>query len=411
MFTRPANEKSQHTRPANERSQYIRPVNERSQHIRPAREKSQHRITKTERIIPKSQQGNRKHKNVNNTRSKPAVSRHSDIFAGRHKGRNAIDRSSLHSSYDKSYTRRNRHHHHHKNGHHHHRFGHYPHRTYHRVIWPRYRYIVHYNWGPRWAFQYVYPYYHRRYIFVSLGGYWPIEYRYARYYWYGCHPYYWYGYYPVAYEVKGDTYNYYTYNYNYSETGEVADGVRPVDENTFADVREKLAAQSAEEPDEETLADECFEDAVKAFEEGDYELAADKFAEAIDLEPDDIILPFAYVQALFADEQYAKAVEVLREAVIELPPEKEGVFFPRGLYPDDDILFEQIGRLEGKADLYSLDADMQLLLGYQLLGAGRLDQAEEPLQRAGENLENAAAAETLLELLEKIKTESAEDAD
>jgi len=72
---------------------------------------------------------------------------------------------------------------------------------------------VYYDCGPWFGFRYVYPYYHRKYIFISLGGYWPFDYCYARYYWYGCHPYYWYGYYPVAQEVQGDTYNYYTYNY------------------------------------------------------------------------------------------------------------------------------------------------------------------------------------------------------
>ena len=44
-----------------------------------------------------------------------------------------------------------------------------------------------------YGISYYYPSYHRKYLFVSLGGYWPYSYRYQRYYWYGCHPYYWYG--------------------------------------------------------------------------------------------------------------------------------------------------------------------------------------------------------------------------
>ncbi len=272
--------------------------------------------------------------------------------------------------------------------------------------------MLHYSFGPWFTFRYVYPYYHRKYLFVSLGGYWPLSYRYRRYYWYGYHPYAWYGYYPIAREVQGDTYNYYTYNYYNDDnvvgsvSSQVIDGIQPVDHNTFADIREKLAQQAAEEPGEVTLADRYFEDAVKAFEADNYDAAIEKFAEAMALAPDDIILPFAYSQALFAKEQYSQAAEVLRGTLANVSPEKEGIFYPRGLYPDDDELFEQINRLAEKAELYSFDADLQLLLGYQLLGIGKLDEAVEPLQRAGRDMENAVAATTLLNVLEKIRAEN-----
>ena len=291
------------------------------------------------------------------------------------------------------------------------RFRHHRSWMFHRIVWPTYRRIVYYNHGPHFTFRYVYPYHHRKYVFVSLGGYWPLGYRYVRYYRYGYHPYYWYGSYPAIYEVEGDTYNYYTYNYGSDTTGEVTDYTKPVDANTFADVRERLAAQAARKPAPETPADRCFEDAVKAFEAGDYDTAADKFADALDLATDDMVLPFAYVQALFADQQYSKAVEVLREALAQLPPDKEGVFYPRGLYPDDDMLFEQIGRLAAKVELDPSDEDLQLLLGYQLLGAGKLDRAVELLQQVSPNSENTAPAAKLLELLEKIRAENAEDND
>jgi tetratricopeptide (TPR) repeat protein len=280
----------------------------------------------------------------------------------------------------------------------------------HRIIWPRYRFPVYYSCGPRFTFRYVYPFYLRRYIFVSLGGYWPMDYCYLRYYWYGCHPYWWYGYYPVAREVTGDTYNYYTYNYYYSdgaastEYSQAADAIMPVDHNTFADVREKLAQQAANEPAAETAADVQFDEAVKAFEAGDYETAVENFSEAEKLAPDDMVLPFAYSQALFANEQYAEAAEVLRTALAKVSPEKEGVFYPRGLYSDDEILFEQIEHLKQKAESYSFDADLQLLFGYQLLGIGEVDKAVEPLQQASLDLENAEAATVLLNLIEKIKT-------
>lgn len=293
------------------------------------------------------------------------------------------------------------------------RFGHYPGRIFNRIVWPRSRYIIRYRWGPHFTFRYVYPYHHRRYVFVSLGGYWPLGYRHLRYYWYGYHPYYWYGYYPWAYRVGGDTYNYYTYNYSNQTVPQtsapVTNVIRPVDENTFADVREKLARQAAEEPAEETETDQLFEDAVKAFEGGDYKLAAGNFAEAIEMAPDDIVLPFAYVQALFAQEQYSKAAEALRETLGELSGDEMDVFFPRGLYAEDDTLFEQIELLAETAEAYSFDSDLQLLLGYQLLGVGEFDEAIEPLEQASLDSYNAEAAIILLELLEKVKNENSED--
>jgi tetratricopeptide (TPR) repeat protein len=246
-----------------------------------------------------------------------------------------------------------------------------------------------------------------------------VEYTCARYYWYGYHPYAWYGYYPIPYEVQGDTYNYYTYNSYYdnepaaSTTTTTAwptqteNYIRPVDSNTFADVREKLARQTAAQPDQATLADTYFEEGVKVFEVNDFNAAAVKFAKAMELAPDDMVLPFAYAQALFANGQYTESAQVLRAALVKVSPDKEGVFYPRGLYSGDDILFEQVIRLSEKAEVFSFDADLQLLLGYQLLGLGEVDEASEPLLRAGEDLQNASAAAVLLKLQEKIKANGA----
>lgn len=239
---------------------------------------------------------------------------------------------------------------------------------------------------------------------MSLGGYWPLDYGYRRYYWYGWHPYYWYGYYPAAYEVAGDTYNYYTYSYG-GETIDAETGdLTSVDADTFADVRERLAKEAAKEPEAETKADRLFDEGVKAFEAGDYDKAADKFADAGNLDPDDMILPFAYVQALFADEEYTKAAKALRQALAQLPQDQQEVFFPRGLYPDQERLLEQIDTLTIKAHSYSFGGDMELLLGYQLLGTGKLDEAQELLEQIESDSKNAAAAETLLGLAERIRT-------
>ena len=286
----------------------------------------------------------------------------------------------------------------------------------HRIVHPKYHFGIYYNWGPYFTCRYFWPYYHRKYVFISLGGYWPIDYSYRRYYWYGYHPYYWYGYYPIAREVEGDTYNYYTYNY-YDTDGVATTGVATtgdygqsgIDENTFADVRERLAQQAAEEPAAQTLADTYFDDGVKAFEIGGYGVAAEKFAKAMELAPDDMILPFAYSQALLAEGKYIAAAEVLRGALLKVTPEKEGIFYPRGLYPDEETLFAQIDRLTEQADLDKTNADLQLLSGYHLLGVGETEEAIESLQQARLDSVNNKAAEVLLNLAEKLKTEGSSE--
>jgi hypothetical protein len=286
----------------------------------------------------------------------------------------------------------------------------YAYRDYHgllcnRLVWPSYRLLIGYNCGPSFAFHYVYPYYHRKYIFVSLGGYWPYDYCYARYYWYGWHPYYWYGYYPIAREVEADTYNYYTYNY-YNNGEQVATYQSQVaDPGRFENLAEKQA-----EPAETTLADTYFEEGVKAFEVAEYNTAIQKFTKAMELAPDDMILPFALSQALMAGGQYSNAAAILRDALAKVRPDKEGVFYPRGLYPDEQRLLDQIDLLSEQAEQYSFDADLQLLLGYQLLGIGQTDRAVEPLMNAKKDLVNADAAAVLFGLLEKVKTSNGQAA-
>jgi hypothetical protein len=259
------------------------------------------------------------------------------------------------------------------------------------------------------------PRYHRKYIFVTFSGWWPAQYRYMRYYWYGCSPYEWYDYYPVTRDIQSDTYNYYyTDNYYYgSDAGAtvVSDGIRPVDHTTFQDVRERMAQQAAEEPASETVADTYFEEAVEAFEKGDFDTAAEKFSQASELAPEDVILPFAYAQALFAGEKYTQAAEVLRFALETIEPENQGVFFPRGLYPDEQTLSEQIEKLSDAVRLSDFESDLQLLLGYQLFGIGETEEAIEPLQQAILDAVNHKAATVLSELLEKIKMESKEEND
>lgn len=280
----------------------------------------------------------------------------------------------------------------------------------HRVIFPPRRpHRIYYHRSPHFTFRYFHPRHHRKYIFVSLGGCWPIGYNYTRYYWYGCHPYRWYGYNPVIYQVEGDTYNYYTYDG--IDSGAVttllpSEGIRPVDENTFADVRQRLAEQAAKEPDQPTVIDRYFENAVDAFDAGDYKTAANKLAVAVELKRDDLVLPFAYVQALFADQQYNKAAQILRDALGRMGSDQRDIFYPRGLYPEENVLFEQIGRLAAKAERENTDTDLQLLLGYHYLGTGKLDRAQEQLLKISTGGKNAEAAAILQEIMQKAKTEN-----
>ncbi len=282
-------------------------------------------------------------------------------------------------------------------------------RLHHRIIWPTYYYPVYYPFGAGWHLDYVYPYYHRKYVFTSLGGWWPYDYTYRRYYWYGYHPYVWYGYYPVAREVVVGSDNYYTYNYNfYDEDGNYTtySSSTPLEATTQAEVQARLQQRKAAEPAPQTLADTRFDEGVKSFEAGDYATAGVKFDEAMRLAPKDMILPFALAQVLFADGDYRRAAEVLRVALKEVTPEKEGVFFPRGLYANDEVLYGQIDKLLDKADQAGDDSDLQLLLGYQLLGVGETGYAREQLEQARQDPKNAASAGTLLNVVEKMEKEA-----
>lgn len=282
-----------------------------------------------------------------------------------------------------------------------------------RIIWPRYHYPVYYRWGPYVHYRHVYPYYHRKYVFVSLGGWWPWDYTYTRYYWYGWHPYTWYGYYPVPREVEAGTHNYYTYNYyTGDESVAASQDVLPygIDAETLGKVQQRVAEQQVAEPAAQTQADTYFENGVTSFEAGRYAEAAMAFAAAMELSPEDRILPFAYAQAMFANKQYSDSAKVLRMALQNVSPEEQGVFYPRGLYANDDALFGQIEELLGKAEDYGFDADLQLLLGYHLLGIGETEYARAPLEQAGRDQRNAQAAKVLLALLNKIEAAGAEGA-
>jgi tetratricopeptide (TPR) repeat protein len=293
--------------------------------------------------------------------------------------RRRIDRTTGH--YDYPSTRRSYYHYHRD---------YYPsHRIFYWISWPDCCRPICYDWGLSFSFGYFWPYYHRRFVFVSLGGYWPA-YTYRRYYWYGWHPYRWYGYYPPEYVIAGNTYNYYYYN--------TAPQGKELDK-----ANKKFEENAPARPAEETPADRDFEAAVKDFGAGDYAAATAKFHDAMQSAPEDIVVPFAYTQALFASGQYQKAAEALRQALLKSSPQQEGVFYPRGLYSDESILNKQIQQLEEAVEQNPVDANLRLLLGYQLLGMGKLDEASEQLESARLNSHTNQAAGLLIDVLEKNK--------
>ena len=70
------------------------------------------------------------------------------------------------------------------------------------------------------------------------------------------------------------------------------------------------------------------------------------------------------------------------------------------------FLQTQLKILTDKAALYSLDADLQLILGYQMLGLGDLDEAQKHLDLATGDIRNAPAANVLINLLNKMKAKT-----
>ncbi len=169
----------------------------------------------------------------------------------------------------------------------------------------------------------------------------------------------------------------------------------------FADVRDRLYGAESEPPDDVTLADIYFEEGVQAFEKGDYALAVEQFGYAVNLVPGDIVLPFVYAQALFADGRYLAAVSVVRRALVNLPADQPTVFYPRGLYADEAMLETQIERLRHALSQRPDDYDLSLLLGYHLLGVDRASEAGTYLARAALDRHNEHAAGVLVDLLDE----------
>jgi tetratricopeptide (TPR) repeat protein len=258
-----------------------------------------------------------------------------------------------------------------------------------------------------YGLSYYYPGYHRRFIFVSLGGYWPVGYHYSRYYWYGCHPYYWYG--PTLVDPYPAVEEYNTYNtYNYYGDASTTEGMGwryPFGDENY-DASDYIKKSSpVDKPESETAADQSFARAVDLFAAGNYEGAAGQLREAVKQSPEDVVLPFTYAQALFANGDYSLAAGVLRVAVAQIPEDELTIYYPRGLYADEKVLSEQIAALETAISAEPFSTDYHLLLGYQYMGTGDLNKARGALFEAAKNQANQPTVGKLLQLTDKLEQE------
>jgi len=228
-------------------------------------------------------------------------------------------------------------------------------------------------------------YYPRRYLFFSLP--------YYRYY----YPY------PVYYYPEP----YYGYVYDdYKPAG--SQQQLYVGADTFRDVREKLGRQKAVESALQERVNRHLDNIAGSFADSDFTEALLLARQAAQAEPDSSVLRFVHSQCLFAAGEYGEAAVVLRDALLKSDSEQAGVFYSPGLYPDQDILAAQISDLiDAAAEAKQFDAHLQLLLGYQLLGIGRYEDALDALQKAKLDYMNKKAAELLIDVLEKAQQQDA----
>ncbi len=167
--------------------------------------------------------------------------------------------------------------------------------------------------------------------------------------------------------------------------------------------------QQEESTEDQTAADETLDDQVirhldsisQAFADGKYEQATRYAEEAVIDNSDNALLRFVHSQTLFATGKYTNAAAVLRRALQTAVTQKQEVAFAIDLYPDEDILNGQIDALKKAVSSEPERADLRLLLGYQLFGVGRYEQALESLRHAKSDKVNQQSAKVLIDIIVK----------
>ncbi len=141
----------------------------------------------------------------------------------------------------------------------------------------------------------------------------------------------------------------------------------------------------------------------QAFVLGDYDRAVVRAQEALKQMPDNTKLRFICAQALFADGRYQNAAITVRSTLERMAQTgQQDVFYPMSLYPDQTILNQQIDKLKAAVKVAPYNSSLKLLLGYQLLGVGRVDEAIGYLQKASQDTINEKAALYLVKVSGKL---------
>ncbi len=141
----------------------------------------------------------------------------------------------------------------------------------------------------------------------------------------------------------------------------------------------------------------------QAFVLGDYERAVVRAQEALKQMPDNTELRFICAQTLFADGRYQNAAITVRSTLERMAQTgQQDVFYPMSLYPDQTILNQQIDKLTAAVKVAPSNSRLKLLLGYQLLGVGRVDEAVGYLQKASQDTINEKAALYLVKVSSRI---------
>lgn len=189
-------------------------------------------------------------------------------------------------------------------------------------------------------------------------------------------------------QLQSNTYNNNnnTYNYTYNYYGS--------SENSSS----QYGAASRSPSPQKSETGIYYENAVNAFKNGDYAAAAENFKNAI--RQANKFIPLAYTQALFANGNYPEAVEQLRLA-LDKYSDSDSILFPSFLYPSNQILRNQIEKLRSQVNE---NPDLQLLIGYQLFGIKKMDDAAAYLNKAKSNPADQAAATKLLSMMKKAVT-------
>ncbi len=226
---------------------------------------------------------------------------------------------------------------------------------------------------------------------------------------YGSYYYYPYGYYY-------DPYGRYYFDFYYDYPRHYYDGPgyeskyyqkdRPAYDNkgaridTYDDVREKIERQRAAE---EAKVHEQLERIGEPFRAGDYFEALKRATDAVNADPDNAILGFAYTQSLFANRNYDRAADALRQALRNVDMKTQGVLFGADFYPDSEVFAGKIEQLVVAAQADPGDNDMQLLLGYQLIAAKRYDAAAQALEKTRYDYVNRHAGGLLANVLSQLQ--------